>query len=337
MHAGGDLAGVIGGSGDFANFLRTLAQDATLGDDRFSARNYLLDEWLGDSRGADYVARLGGSPADFADWNAKHNSYFTDRVAPARPASGLPARVDPNSSTWPETFQDDRAARDIDDAVMLVRIEDAARVARQAGLANASLSSLIAEYLTDPTDDTVRTQLTGVLAAWQMTNDMRPIFVGLWDEVSDVLPVAGASPAGWEDDVRDRFGLYHYDPSLRRPAGIDVIVFRYSASVVPKHQASSGARAIVRPTVLDARLFAAFCPAPHKLADGRAVDLMVRLDEPSSELIHAPLDLRAEHVFRVGTVKQAIGHDLEAARQAHLMVLRQSFPNYGQDTDADLL
>jgi tetratricopeptide (TPR) repeat protein len=324
-----------GDGGDFGRFLRQGGVDATWENRRFIARNFLLDEAVSDDRVASYYR---GSPhlrfMDFNEWNSHHNSYVDVAVYRPRPALGVPREVDVASDIWPETFRTGLAFRDfglVDEALLLIRVEDATRIARRSG----ERTEQIVEWATGVEQNSITPEaqrdFTAALDIWQESLDLRPMYASFWEDLKDVFP----SGYHWPDALRDRLGLYHYDPNA---AGgpIPMVVFRYPVRIVPRRRGEVSVRAIVRPVVLDGRFAEAFCPAPGGSLDGCAVDLSARLEQPWREVVHATARLQAEHVFHVGEVKAMVPDDLTEARMAHLTWLRIDWPTFANGTDADL-
>jgi hypothetical protein len=71
-------------------------------------------------------------------------------------------------------------------------------------------------------------------------------------------------------ELRDRFGLIHYDPADTGP--LPLAVFRYPVEALPHVDGISGV-VLVSPTVLECGQSAAFCPCPQGTQFGTAVPL----------------------------------------------------------------
>jgi hypothetical protein len=175
----------------------------------------------------------------------------------------------------------------------------------------------------------------GVLRAWNEACDLRPAFVTFHAEHEDLL---GKTPAedvpGWANILRDRLGLYHVRSSGEPEP---ILVFRYRVGDVPELRGIGERRPLAVPTVLDGSLSEAFCPAPAAESSGRVLDLSAADREPASEVLHPYRHLEAREIFRVGEVTEGVPEDLAKARRAHLLRLRESYPEYASPVDADLL
>lgn len=329
-------------SGDFGRFLRRGGSDNTWGNRRFIARNFLLDEAVGNDRVASYHSHPYLTFGSFDEWNSHHNSYVDVAVYRPRPALGVPREVDSDNDVWPETFRTDSGFRDfglVDEALLLIRAEDATRIARQTGERTEQIvewSAAAAQKDITPEDTR---DFSAALDIWQESLDLRPMYASFWEDLKDLFASSQSGAGGrghrWPDELRDRLGLYHYDPGAAgRP--IPMIVFRYPVRIVPRRRGEVSLRAIVRPVVLDGRFAEAFCPAPGGSLDGCAVDLGARLEQPWREVVHATVRFQPEHVFRVGEVEAMVPDDLTEARRAHFIWLRTDWPAFGHHTDADL-
>ena len=175
-----------------------------------------------------------------------------------------------------------------------------------------------------------------MLAQWARNAEIRPTFAALYEDVETIL--GGSS--GWEDRLRDALGLAHCDPGQRGPV-IEILVFRYPVSVVPRLRGLDDAhRPLAVPTVLENRFSAAFCPAPQGNASGYVVDLSGSATPVRREVVHPPVAFRAEHLSKLGTVRAAVDSVLlGTARGLHLVAVREiaGLAEYASDTDRDLL
>lgn len=294
------------------------------GDERFTARNFLLDENVTSERATEYEKAL---PAPTADtWNKDHETYL-EQAACWNASPFPPRRVDPRDSGTPSTFRTSLGDMGmISKTTWLVRVTHARRLARDAGL---SLDT-ITRALTQPD------ALDRVLKLAAQRAGQPPVFAALWEDVADLLPVDPTSAApDWADRLRDRLGLPHLRPLGRR--GTEILIFRYPASRVPPG-ATSTVRPFTIPTVLDMSRFPAFCPVPRDSDFGRVVDLVPNSDRPRREMLHPPVRLRQEDLFRRGTLLRQ-PPALDRARGAHIDHLRAEYtrPDYGDATDAELI
>jgi hypothetical protein len=314
------------GASDFRQFLVDV--DAVVeGEDRFPARNFRLDEGVASERATTY--RDGVQRPTWKDWPAAHRQYLERHVEWTR-GRIPPLLVDPASGDTPDTFGEHSLSAEFGQMsarTSLVRVTTPWHVARDARV--------------PPSDVTRALTRPGALEAilW-MANAKRerlPEFVAIWDDVADLLPLdAVEAPSDWANQLRDRLGLSHY--AVRNGQPQEVLVFVFPVSRVPKRVGSAGYRALTIPTVLDARFFPAFCPAPMGTRAGRIVDLSARLDEPKRELLIPPVRVRESDLFRSGEITEP-APALTEPRVAHLMMVRDEYdrPDYAAMTDGDLL
>ena len=311
---------------DFRQFL--IDVDAMVGgEDRFPARNFRLDEGVASERATTYRGVV--QEPTWKDWPTAHRQYLERHVEWTR-GRIPPLLVDPASGDTPDTFGAHCLTAEfgqMSSRTSLVRVTTPWHVAHEARV--------------PPSDVTRALTRPGALEAilW-MANAKRerlPEFVAIWDDVADLLPPdAAAAPSDWANQLRDRLGLSHYAVTNGRPQ--EVLVFVFPVSRVPKWMGSTGYRALAIPTVLDARFFPAFCPAPMGTRAGRIVDLSVRLEEPKRELLVPPVRVRESDLFRTGEITEP-APALTEPRVAHLMMVRDEYdrPDYAAMTDGDLL
>jgi hypothetical protein len=324
-----------------SNLARFLESEAARPDeDRFAARNFLLDERASDGRSSSYeAALLSRSVVDRPTWVAAHQDYLEDRVfvqsVEARPPVAL--QISDGDPCVAETFVGTpgyvgtNPGRDD----YFVHLENLAFL-QAAFSRSVEDREALDELLTTvgkgdaPTSD-VRSRVDEVLLSWR--RDLRPCFATPFADVQDI--VEDQTPA-WANRFRDAAGLHHYDPVVWG-IDIEVVLFRYHLSEVPSR--SSGGAALVAPCVLDGRISNAFCPSPvTEGVAGRAVSL----DPPTTpirEFVHAPIQLLAAHIFRTGAITSRPAVPLQTSRKEHLQWLR-SRPNqasYAASTDSDLI
>lgn len=329
----------------FASFLSTTGQDSSLGSDRFAARNFLLDEWVSDERALSYHSSRGTSNhSSIKEWNRVHNEYLESTVFLDQPNSGAPQYVDLGAfDACPETFRhpDDLTMMgDLEPSLELLRVERAQSIAGAADVRLTDLMHWAHVASLNPRRETSEAKVLDVaLKRWASTRDLRPVFVGFWEDLHEVF---GADPEhdplGWEDNLRDRLGLSHYDPGVTaRP--IPILVFKYDVRSIPHYRTRERTRAVAVPSVLDGRISSAFCPAPRGLSFGRVVDLSASLYVLGREAVHAFLPPDVRQLFRVGEVRGPVSLDLSRARLWHLEYLRDEMgrADYALGTDGDLV
>jgi hypothetical protein len=308
-------------------------------DRRFSARNFLLDERVAESREERYLEYMSDlQPIDRTEWIAAHQDYLEDHVfvSPTETRPSPPVIVGPSETLCAETFHGDGyLGVELASSDYLIRLEALASL--QSAFSTTPDDLPFFERLVDevragngvPPD--VRTRADSVLRRWR--RDLRPSFAAPATDVQDALDTGGE---GWADALRNAMGLHHYDPDQWGGA-INVVLFRYRVSELP--QVASGGRALVAPCVLDGRLCDAFCPSPTSLGVlGHAVSLDER-SRPVREIVHAPMQLLAAHIARVGTIGTPPKKSLASSRAAHFEWLRQQSgcESFGNMTDGDLV
>lgn len=330
----------------FAEFLSRHGADGAEGDRRFIARNFLLDEGVVPDRAATYESSKDGSvPASFVAWRDSHLEYLLQQVQLDQPPGGPPHTLNPaNEALCPRTFRHPEVFRAFGSALPsldLLRVVSAQRIVRRLrplGIREEDLLAWAREAVESRDSGSEAWQrLDSVLQTWSSLLDLRPVYVGFWDDQKALFGIRPSEDLpGWADVLRDRLGLLHLAPD-RRSGAIPILVFRYSVGSVPKRAGLRG-RPLAVPTVLDSDFSEAFCPAPQDEHYGRAVDLSASLDESSREVLHPFLPYSAGQLFRVGRIEAPSG-PVGTARTAHLMALRErcSRPEYAAGTDGDLL
>lgn len=316
------------------------------GNQRFVARNFLLDEGVSEDRFRSYAqAGCVAEHATFEDWKGLHEGYFRERVA--RPSTGtrhesLDAR-DPD--TCPETFRHiavDSRFHTTDANQHLVRLVQLSFIAERTGESLADLKRWTERVVAAPLDRSTDEfqQLDAALHIWNEMIDSWPTFAAFWEEVRGLWEPTEHSE--WADELRDWLGLAHLNPVDRGIREIDVIVFRYPVSAVPRLTGSSipkDSRPLVTPTVLDGYFSHAFCPSPRGQLTGHTVALNERCEQIRQEVLHPNVEFRASHVWRLGAIRRRIDLDrLATFRGYHLLALRDHAgrPDYATRTDADI-
>jgi hypothetical protein len=328
-------------SPDFAALLERIGRDPGLRNLRFVARNFLLDEGVVPERVRSYEDGLPvGSFADIGAWVGTHRDYVETHLNLNQPADGPPGTLDPERVTvCPETFRYDAAFRspETDEGLHLLRVVDARHVSTLSGFDLASLTEAARAFTAErdtPSAETVES----ALYLWMQKLKLRPVFAVFWEDVKELF---GDRPEndrpGWADDLRDRLGLYHFDPGTRSASAI--LVFRYAVGQVPRRRGLGRRRPLAVPTVLDGEFSEAFCPVPRELAFARTMDLVDRLETPAREIVHPLFRFQAKDLYRLGTVTRPVPAHLAGPRASHLFMLRElsGRPDYATVTDGDLL
>jgi hypothetical protein len=313
-------------SAPFRNLLSQLADDLSLGGRRFLARNFLLDEKVPISRQTTYDEHALQTAADLDEWEAVHNRYLSRRI------QRLPA-ADPERillAEAPDTFVLDPALAvfsSADDDLFIVRMISAEKIAAIVGWSPYAVENAFAD---------VKVRRT-LMARLNQAFDLRPVFAGFWEDVCEWVGEEEANAvSGWEDELRDRMGLTQIQPEPGEK--VPVFLFRYRVGEVPKLEGLGDGHPLVVPTVIDADLYEAFCPAPPGSDIGQLVNLAGDEDVfPIGEILHPTNMLRPEHLFRRGAVSRR-WDDLPAARAVHLRWLQAGgADDYGSLTDTDIL
>jgi len=325
----------------FAAALSLFATDGVLEHERFIARNFQLDEHIADVRGDSYNPDVDLDMSSVESWRLGHTDYLERALYRPQPMTGIPVTVDPSdASRRPETFCAgclEQILADLDPELFLVRIERIQYIAIGVGIEEEVLERELADAAAGQHMDPNR--ITGILARWARTRDLRPVFCGLWQDVADILPAdASYAPPTWADDLRDRFGLAHLAPELLC-RDVPVVVFRYRVKEIPVMRGTVGTRALAIPTVLDCGLSEVFCPTPIESSVGYAMSLVPALDMPARELLHAACSWTAEHVFRTGRITRDVPVEIADSRTWHLMALQDEMTraDFASATDADLM
>ncbi len=317
--------------GPFRTWLEGRSDPMNL-DDRFPPRNFRLDEGVSEPRAERYRATVH-VPGDMDDWNGRHERYLETAVG--WPWSSPAGRaIDPTAAGCPETFGPSALTARFGATsreVLLVRVMTPYRLAEDARVTFAVVFAALEAW--ERGDDR---QLDSLLLRASRQVGALPAFATYWERLKDILPEdEAAAPPSWASDLRNRLGLSHLRP---RGGHCPILVFRYEVAAIPRVLGSPGTRSLTVPTVLDARLFAPFCPPPAGSDAGATVDLAARLERPKPEVLHPPLRLRPRDLFRIGDVTVR-PPPIEPARQHHLIWLQVDArrPDYATDTDPDLV
>lgn len=332
------------GSPTLAKALDDLSRQTALGPGRFIPRNFLLEERPSDPRTARYVEAAsrhinGTDPAEtLAQLTRFHNEYVLNFLRQGTRADHFSQEAD----ECPETFQDhalEPGSGISNHSIELGTLEIMDPIVRYSAESPETVRSLISSIVDGRqagiVDNGVEKDLNNLLGSWQQTAHNGPMRAFFWE---DLEPILTRLETGWPDEVRDRLGLAHLDPTKIHPgAGIDICIFRYSIRRVPRE--SSGNRLALRPTVFDDFLGESFCTSQPAEGFGHSVDLG-QSDDLVREVVHPAIRLRASELWAAGTVRAQPGADLTAARTYHLLKLSQvcdaAFQAAFEDTDEDL-
>jgi len=303
---------------NFYNLLRKI-KNATHPEEQAVTENFILEECLSNER-EDSYANFLTSPQDLDSWNSDHENYVSDKIQLLK---GLP-----------ETFTNINTRNllpDIEQEQYLLRLENLAALEKIARDDNDTipLIDFITRYLRDSKDQEALHVIQDFLTKCNRYRDLRPIFVGFWGEVRDLLE---PNDDDWANKLRDRFGLGHLDPYNENGEDIPVLLFRYRVKEVV-NTAPKGRNFAAIPTVLDSALGPFFCPTPRNQTLGQTLDLTPGDDneyELNCEILHRYIAYQPSHIHRVGWITKSPGKTCEKARRIHLEYWGDEFEYFDQ-------
>jgi hypothetical protein len=165
------------------------------------------------------------------------------------------------------------------------------------------------------------------LDQWNQDRDGRPAFAAWKDEVREHVLCPD-----WADQMRDRFGLAHYNPS---PDPIPVLLMEYPvADVLLAAERGGFEHAIVSPTVLDGGPWPWFFPSPVGLAYGRTMPLPPDRHRLMAEMLHVRMAYHRGHIARFGAIRRPLPPiDMRVLRNEHLAALQLEArrPDFGEE------
>ena len=248
-----------------------------------------------------------------------YRSYFTERL-----------EWDGKSNPLPEAFQalnGGAAFTELpDDGQRMVRIVKvrpetlAAANLTYDGLVGAvDLVRASAASDTEAQLKNARSALENFVEKWNAFDRRPPAFVGFETDVAAEL-----ATSDWPHEIRDRFGIGHLHPVT---GAITVMLLSYTVKEMLKlaRRYCQPLLAMRVPTVLDSNLYEYFYPSPTPLPYGRTVDLQGGLNDEklTCELIHLPVDLKVDHIRKLGQITKPIPSlPLAQLRNDHLWILR---------------
>lgn len=319
----------------FHNALTTIAQDATRGNERFPARNMMLDEGVSPDRAVPYLQHVEPHIASKA-WAELHGDYMWSHIWLPR-GKGHDG-IDP-ITRWADTFAvkpDFSRYGSASPALTLVRCEDPElifNINKKSGFSSLTskdeLLELIRSFLSKRNDSKLRDDLQEILNIYAEHADARPIFAAFEEDLQTELSDSGM----WQDHLRNALGLTHIKK------GNQVILLQYKVSKIPMVPNNAGVRALVVPSVLDNSLSNAFCPSPANAQTGHTVHLNPVNFKPCREVLHPWVKWQVDDIVRLGEIQTPPPPELDQARAFHLLALRDLTGQsvYADDTDADLL
>lgn len=323
---------------EFIGALVAVAHDPALGNERFPARNMLMDEGVNVERAEPYLqqAELNISNPN-RSWTELHGDYMSEHIfLPRNPRAndGLDSvgQITDTFSTNPDFTRFGSAAPNLS----LIRCEEPQAICKVVGKSGHSEFSnadrflrLLQDFLANPTRQPLRDDLQEVLDIYADYAQSRPIFAAFENDLLKAL----ADSKMWQDNLRNALGLSHYKKDSY------MILLRYTVSRIPLVPGKGTTRALVTPTVLDGSLSNAFCPSPVNVSSGHTVHLAPKDFNPCREVLHPWIRWRADDIINLGRILTSPPPDLKDVRALHLLALRDLSGNlvYAEDTDSDLL
>jgi hypothetical protein len=335
---------LLKGGAEWVGFLSRFGSEPA-GERAFIARNFLLDEGIPALRVESYAeAHAMKDHGTWENWQGVHSAYLAERVFRLPSGDGFPRLLDPSDEiSCPEPFRFLDAEAPFlptDGRMHLIRVERLDFVARFGGVEPSELRRE-AEAVIGAGDPKAMTRLNDILGTWERAVELRPVFSVFLDDVEGLFgQTPEEDPPGWADDLRDSLGLFHYDPG-DRIGELEILVFRYPVSIVPKLRGlERDRRPLVPPTVLDNRASSAFFPAPRASLTGHVVDLSARAKSLRREVLHPGIGFESRHLFRIGSITRPVDPaSLPVARGVHISMVQEASgrADYAMGTDGDLL
>lgn len=307
----------------FLGLLEYLAKEDTLDDDRFPARNWLLECEIPNNRVIKYLASPPSSSAVGVDPKQALNDLTTFHKAYLNAEIHIGARTNPfSSTTCPDTFRVGHHIKEYrcpNDDEFLVRLEQLDFLAERAQLDPPlddvyGLLERVAEANQGGTalSDDDHNDCAELLGAWQRNSDNRPFYATFWGHAAGAL---FRSNTTWPDELRNRLGLVHYNPDAYpdHAKPIRVALFRYRIARVPE----SDRPLLVRPTVLDGSINNALYTNAPRSGVGWAVDLTAGHTDLWREVVHPAITFEVGDVWAVGEISDPLSTPVAEARDRH--------------------
>lgn len=278
------------------------------------AENFILEERLTEQREDNYGEHINSS-VGIDNWVLGHKNYISDKI---NVYSGTPETF--------TNYNNVNSLNNIEEDQYLVRIE---AIDWPSSLIGKDTNQMV-DYLKDFVENAGNPDIIKkFLADWNRERDLRPIFVGFWGEVKDIFTDTIGKEINnddWANQLRDRFGLGHFDPLIGEP--IPVLLMRYRVGDVIN--ATSGETRITAvPTVLDSDWSPFFCPTPaHGWNEGQTLDLSPGDENEYSlncEILHRCIEYQPSYLYRTGWINRPPGKTCEEARKIHLEFLQDDF------------
>nr|VFJ94375.1 MAG: hypothetical protein BECKLFY1418A_GA0070994_103920 [Candidatus Kentron sp. LFY] len=334
---------------DFASFLTRNAAP-TDGTHWSVARNFLLDERITRERAESYKNRGAATRhGNVEEWSTRHNAYLKKEVFVTGDGLEPPEHIDVGDlDVCPDTFRSPAVFSSLGSTLSfdLIRVQKVESFKRALNESPETVLTWAAGALAS--DREASRDLDELLQRFARKRKYRPVFATVWDDLSDLFgEIPEQDSPDWVDTLRDRLGLYTYDPkpsgTLEKIDPIPILIFRYPIAALPRLSSlDDRKRPLAVPCVLDGDFSHAFCPSPRESDTGHTMDLAgaASCNELTREVLHPAMRLRARHLFRVGSITRPVDPNaIHEQRGLHLIYLRECFrrPEYGKHTDEDLL
>jgi hypothetical protein len=171
------------------------------------ADNCRFDERVASERWNEFeTLLLNPIKTDWADWSEANDINYKNKVTV--PSTSVPdSFLEINKKAWLQSIVTNRR---------VVRLEHLERWLTKEYLGFDTLQNLLSSKNVDD-----QARLANHIENWNRARDGRPSFAAFYDEVQNE-----ADHTDWQDQLRDRLGLGHYDPT--KGVTIPVALMRYS-------------------------------------------------------------------------------------------------------------
>lgn len=298
----------------FFNLIRTVRDSYP--EYQAIAENFILEERLIEEREGSY-AHYVVSSQNLNEWKFGHEEYLDNKITLHKGT--------------PETFTNlnvPNLLTKIEQEQSLVRVENLDSLLKLTPSIDdvTLLTDRISGFLENPEDQKAADFVEKFLSEWNENRDLRPIFVGFWDEVKGIFD---ANDKHWANKLRDRFGLGHFAPKGK---SIPVLLLRYELTDVLAAQPDERNFAAI-PTVLDSNMSPFFCPTPASWNKGQTLDLVPSAANAYKfyyEILHRYIEYKPSYIYRLGWITEPPGKTCEEARRIHFEYLRDDFKYFEQ-------
>nr|VFK60434.1 MAG: hypothetical protein BECKTUN1418D_GA0071000_112310 [Candidatus Kentron sp. TUN] len=277
------------------------------------------------------------------DWKSCHNVYLEKEISVRGDESEPPEYIEDvtDSEICPDTFRFPVVSSSLGCALHadLIRVQKVSSLVRKLGESVEDILALAEGTLAN--DHESSRDLDELLRRFARNRKWQPVFASPWKDLSDLFgETPEGDPSGLANNLRDRLGLYAYDP--KQSDTVHILVFRYPIRAVPRLSGfDDQMRPLTVPCVLDGVLSPAFCPSFRESDVGFTVDLSgPHCHKLTREVLHPAMRLRANDLFRVCSITDPVDPStIPEQRGLHLSCLREisGRPKYAEHTDEDLL